>query len=414
LGLLVKNSLEKPRLLIVLNRFVIGGQAVDTLPLAYFLKQDFDILIVYGEKEKDEIEPVFLLNKYTGLHLKKVGYLRRSVNPFIDIIAFFQLLLIIIKFKPHIVHTHGAKSGFLGRLSAWVCQVPVIVHTFHGHFFHSYFSRKVSGLIALIERAIGRITTAAVALSKLQKKELVEDFKILPANKMAIIPLGFAYEDNNDKQPLRNKFRTQYKLQQSDVAVGIVGRIVPVKNHSLFVQCIKVLLSSDVCPKPAFFIVGDGELRRRVEEELRANHLSYSDKEITEKSRVVFTSWLTDMVEVMNGLDIIALTSLNEGTPLSIIEAQFFKKAVVATDVGGVKDTMEDGATGFLVKSNDTNAFSAKLELLIRDEALRVNVGEAGYKLASERFSKQKEVSNTKNFYFSLLQRKPLQPNFNS
>jgi glycosyltransferase involved in cell wall biosynthesis len=414
LGLLIKDSVGIPRLLIVLNRFVIGGQAVDTLPLAYFLKEDFEILIVYGEKEKDEIEPIFLLNKYPGLYLKKVSYLRRSVNPIIDIVAFFQLLLIIIKFKPHIVHTHGAKSGFLGRLAAWVCHVPVIVHTFHGHFFHSYFSKKVSGFIAGIERVIGRITTAAIALSKLQKKELVEEFAILPADKMTIIPLGFVYEHNKDKQLLRSRFRARYKISENEIAIGIVGRIVPVKNHSLFIQSAKHLLSSKIYPRPVFFMVGDGELRQQVEEQLQLNGISYSNKEISLDNRFVFTSWLTEMDEVMNGLDIIALTSLNEGTPLSIIEAQFFKKAIVATDVGGVKDTMEDGVTGFLVKSNDANSFSSKLELLVTDEALRLKMGEAGYRLATERFSKEKEVLNTKNFYFSLLQRKGFQFNLNS
>ncbi len=204
-----KNKIQgKPRLLIVLNRFVIGGQAVDTLPLAYFLSPDFQILILYGEKEKDEIEPEFLLKKYPGLNLKKIDQLRRSVNPLNDIVAFARLAYTIVQFNPDIVHTHGAKSGFLGRLSAWLCYVPVIVHTFHGHFFHSYFSKKISRFIALIERQTAKITTAAVALSVAQKKELVEEYKILPASKLAIIPLGFDYEINDGnfhRDAFRNK-----------------------------------------------------------------------------------------------------------------------------------------------------------------------------------------------------------------
>ena len=122
---------KKKRLLIILNRFVIGGQAVDTLPLAYYLRNDFDILILYGEKEKDEIEPAFLLKRYPGLNLQKISQLRRSINPFIDILAFFKILSIIITFHPHISHTHGAKTGILGRVAGFCCQVPVRVHTFH-------------------------------------------------------------------------------------------------------------------------------------------------------------------------------------------------------------------------------------------------------------------------------------------
>jgi len=404
---LSRNKIEdKRRLLIVLNRFVIGGQAVDTLPLAYFLRADFEILILYGEKEKDEIEPQFLLEKYPGLKLKKISHLRRSVNPFTDIIAFARLVYTIIRFKPHIVHTHGAKSGFLGRVAAWVCKVPVIVHTFHGHFFHSYFSKNISRFIAAVERRTGKITTAAVALSIAQKKELVEEYKILPASKIAIIPLGFAYEANNNQSYLRNAFRNKYGLQNKDIAIAIIGRIVPIKNHLFFIQVIKEIRSSNVSSRAAFFIIGDGQLRKQVEDELSKQQILFNHEKITRESRVVFTSWITNINEVMNGLDIVTLTSLNEGTPLSIIEAQFFKKPVVSTNVGGVKDTMEDAKTGFLVQKDDVKSFSEKITLLISNEDLRVRMGEEGYKFAEQRFSKQKEVDKTKEFYFSLLKQK--------
>lgn len=404
---LSRNKIKgKPRLLIILNRFVIGGQAVDTLPLAYFLAADFEILILYGEKEKDEVEPQFLLKQYPGLKLKKISHLQRSVNPLIDIVAFARLVFTIQKFKPHIVHTHGAKSGFLGRVSAWVCHVPVIVHTFHGHFFHSYFSKRVSRFIAALERQTGKITTAAVALSIAQKKELVEEFRILPASKIAIIPLGFAYDNNNDRDFFRDTFRNKYGLQNNDIAIGIIGRIVPIKNHLFFVQVVKKILSSQVSSRAAFFIIGDGQLRSQVEDELSKQQILFNNERITDESRVVFTSWITNIYEVMNGLDIVTLTSLNEGTPLSIIEAQFFKRPVVATNVGGVKDTMEDAKTGFLIEKDDEKFFSEKIILLMSDEDLRVRMGEEGNKLAVQRFSKQKEVDKAKEFYFSLLKQK--------
>jgi len=396
LGLAGKKTSGKPRLLIVLNRFVIGGQAVDTLPLAYYLNTDFDILIAYGEKEKDEIEPNFLLNRYSGLKLKKVGFLKRSINPLIDVIAFFQLLTLILKFKPHIVHTHGAKSGFLGRLSAWLCRVPVIVHTFHGHFFHSYFSKNVSKFIAVVERWIGTITTSAIALSEIQKEELTEEFKILPGSKFFIIPLGFDSFNKANTEEQRQKFRLKYGLHDDDVAIGIVGRIVPVKNHSFFVEVIKLALETSMKSRVAFFIVGDGEVRSKVENELEVRNISYDEKKITPSNRVIFTSWLTDMDEVMNGLDIIALTSLNEGTPLSI--------AYLLSCPG--RSFTYDGVTGFLTEKTDVNGFFEKLKVLIEDKNLRLKMGEAGYHLALERFSKQKEVASTKEFYFSLLRKK--------
>lgn len=403
---LKNNGLNKPRLLIILNRFVIGGQAVDTLPLAYFLQKDFEILIIYGQKEKDEVEPLFLLNKYPGLHLKKISYLKRSINPLIDVFAFLSVLYTIIKFKADIVHTHGAKSGFIGRLSAWLAGVPVIIHTFHGHFFHSYFSTTISRFIARVERLIGKITTCAVALSDAQKKELVEKYKILPAAKINIIPLGFAFDELNDSVTLRDSFRNRYGLQPNDVAVGIVGRIVAVKNHSFFNKVVQDLITAPPAHPTAFFIIGDGDLKVQVQKDLQLKKISFNTSSITNENRIVFTSWLTEMYEVMNGLDIIVLTSLNEGTPLSIIEAQYFKRPVVSTNVGGVIDTMVDGKTGFLSESNDETTFAKKLRLLIENEALRWQMGNEGYKFVSAKFSKQKEVEITKKLYQILLREK--------
>lgn len=395
----------KPRLLIILNRFVIGGQAADTIPLAWYLKKDFEILIIYGKKEKDEIEPSFLLERHPEISLKQIRYLKRSINPVIDILAFLCILIEILKFKANIVHTHGSKPGFLGRIAAWVLHVPVIIHTFHGHFFHSYFSSRISHIIIFIERAIGKITTCAVALSTSQKDELVSKYKILPQSKLKVIPLGFAFKTNTEPATERETFRRRYHLQKDDVAIGIVGRIVPIKNLSFFAKIIQQILANHQEEAPAFFIIGDGELRLQIEEELREKHVEFG-KSVNASIRVVFTSWLTNVDEIMNGLDIIVLTSINEGTPLSIIEAQFFGKPVVATNVGGVRDSMKDGATGFLIESNDLSAFCNKLQLLINSQELRNKLGEEGRKFVAEKFSRQKEVLEMKQLYLSLLVRK--------
>lgn len=403
-----KTITGKPRVLIILNRFVIGGQAADTISLAWHLQNDFEILVLVGEKEKYEIEPQFLLQKYPGISIKKNKYLKRSINPFVDLLAFLHVLVSIIKYKPHIVHTHGAKPGFAGRTAAWIAGVPVVIHTFHGHIFHSYFSKRISGFIARLERLVGRITTTAIALSESQKNELVHRYNILPAAKITVIPLGFALDEDKDNAAHRQNFRKKYNLRDNEIAIGIIGRIVPVKNHSFFVKVIDRILTSDVKNPPAFFIIGDGDLRVNAEDELRRKNIMFSKEAIGRETRVVFTSWLTNINEVMNGLDIVVLTSLNEGTPLSIIEAQFFKKPVVATNAGGVKDSMEDGITGFLIEKNNIAAFCERLTSLINDECLRHTMGMEGNKFANAKFSKQKEITAIKDLYFSLLRQKAI------
>lgn len=393
----------KPRLLIILNRFVIGGQAVDTIPLAYYLQQHFEIRILFGEKEKDEIEPGFLLDKYKGLSLRKLKFLRRSINPIIDVIAFITLVVAIRKFRPDIVHTHGAKSGFLGRFAAFVLRVPVIIHTFHGHFFHSYFSKFISRFIALVERSIGLITTCTVALSETQKQELVSDFKIVPAGKVKIIPLGFDIVEATDTLLQRETFRHKYQLLPSHIAVGIVGRIVQVKNHVMFLKVIKKIQQSYAHIPFCFFIIGDGDLKTSLEQWLNQNNISFNEEGVNENNTVVFTSWITNVEEIMCGLDIVALTSFNEGTPLAIIESQFYNKPVVCTNVGGVKDTMIDKETGFLLNVDDVEEFALKLVSLAENEDLRRKMGKTGKEFVISHFNKLNEVTITKQFYFDLL-----------
>jgi glycosyltransferase involved in cell wall biosynthesis len=396
-------SANKPRLIIIFNRFVIGGQVADTISLAWHLGRDFEILILHGEKEKDELEPGFLLRQYPGLRMKKIRLLRRAVNPVNDVFAFFKVLNIILAFKPDIVHTHGAKSGFIGRLAAYFASVPVIIHTFHGHFFHSYFSKPISLIFKIVEKLIGKVTTCAVALSETQKIELVGRYKILPPCRIKIIPLGLNFPDTVSSSEQRETFRGKYGLQPEDIAIGIVGRIVAVKNHPFFIDVLQRLLSNRTRSPVAFFIIGDGELKPRICEYLEQKNISYNTHSVTDDNRVVLTSWLTDMNETMNGLDIVVLTSLNEGTPMSLLEAQYFKKAVVSTDVGGVKDTLADGITGLMCKYDDTDAFAFKLRQLVDNKDVRIKMGEEGYKFVTAKFNKDSEIAATRELYFSLL-----------
>jgi glycosyltransferase involved in cell wall biosynthesis len=405
-GLIKSATAKKPRLLIILNRFVIGGQAVDTIPLAYALQEDFDILLLYGEKQPDEIEPGYLLESYPGLTLKKISHLRRSINPLVDVVAFFRLLQVMVQFRPHIVHTHGAKSGFLGRIAAYISRVPVIIHTFHGHFFHSYFSSGISKFVALVEKFVGRITTAAIALSSSQKQEIAELYKIFPAGKLTVIPLGFKNDEHAANQPYRGDFRNRYNIHPNEIAIGIVGRLVPVKDHAFFIDVIEKYAHKFGLEKVVFLIVGDGELRKPIQNRLDQKGISFSSSKAGKEHRVLFTSWLYNMEEVMTGLDIVALTSLNEGTPLSLIEAQYFGKPVVCTNVGGVKDTIVNEETGYLVPPQNATAFCDFLKKLVDDHALRDRMGAAGHQFISSTFSKENEVRLTKEFYFSLLRKK--------
>jgi len=390
----------KPKVLVILNRLVIGGQTLDTIPLLYHLEDDFDILVLYGCKEKDEKEADFLFKKFGGLNLTPMLHFRRSLNIYRDVLAFFSILGTIRKFKPDVVHTHGLKSGLMGRIAARINAVPCIFHTFHGHHFHSYFNPFISKSLVLLERQLGKISTKIIAISSGQKKELAELYKIVPPGKIEVIPLGIDEKLFASIDPgARHYFRDKYFITSDTVSVGIVGRIVQVKNYPLFVKvAAKVISASKQAIK--FFVIGDGSEKVYVQEELDKLKISWCDEtDIKPQASVIFTSWIHEVSGMLHALDIIMLTSHNEGTPMSLIEAQFCGKPVVATNVGGVKDTFLPGETGFLVMPGDAGDFADKLLILADNKKLRTDMGGKGAIFANENFSKTKEVNSLKLLY---------------
>ncbi len=378
---------------------MIGGISNDVISLASYLTKDFDILLLYGEKEKDEEDALFLLDVFPGLTVKKIKTLKRQINPLNDLPAFFDIRREIKNFKCDIVHTHGAKSGMLGRLAAHFEKVPCIVHTFHGHLFHSYYNSIISKFIIITERWLGRITSRIIAISEWQKHELVDVFKIASKDKVSLIYLGL--DTNNYQQHKlsgRKNFRAHYNLMGEDVAIGITGRIVSVKNLNLFIDVVKQIIPAQKNAK--FFIIGDGEKKQHLQKQLTAAGIRWCNADnLDVDAKVFFTSWINNIEQQIHGLDVIVLTSVNEGTPLSLIEAQICAKPVVATNVGGVRDTFEDGLSGFLVNSGDIENFVKKLDLLINNQELREKMGRHGCRFARQRFSKETEVQLFRELY---------------
>ncbi len=397
---------KKPNILIIINRLVIGGQAIDTIPLAWYLQENFSVHLLYGEKENDEEEALFLLDLYPGLQIEKLPLLQRSISPAKDLAAYRAIKKILKKNKFAVVHTHGFKSGMLGRLAARAIRVPCIVHTFHGHLFHSYYNRFISTSIVYLERMLGRITNRIITISPQQLEEISGKFSIAPMSKTRMIRLGI-----DEKHFFRNvmegqhPFKEKFNLQDADIHIGIIGRIVQIKNFTLFADIAeKVLTAYPVHVK--FYIVGDGILAGHVQDILASKNISISTPaQKNEQAAVIFTSWAPDIATVIMALDIVILTSYNEGTPMSLIEAQLCGKPVVATNVGGVSDTFLADRTGFLIPPGDATLFAKKLILLIENEKLRKEMGNAAVNFAKENFSKITEVQKVIELYNECLQK---------
>jgi len=364
------------------------------------LKGEYNIIVVYGEKEKDEQEYTEVIEKCSGILFQKIPSLKRSLNPFNELVSIFSLYQIIKKFNPVIVHTHGSKPGVTGRLAAWFGKVPGIIHTVHGNVFHSYYNRFISSLIIKFEKFLSKLSTKIVVLGKQQLIEVCDQYKIVNYKKVEVIPLGIDERTyNKDAEASRKNFRDQYHLSDDCVAVGIIGRMVPVKNHRLFINVIKRLLNRDVKEKVKFFFIGDGYSRRELENELTKASIKWSTDKNNCAAKVVFTSWVTPITKALHALDVVVLTSLNEGTPLSLIEAQICHKPVVAINVGGVRDTFIANESGFLINNHNVKEFADKLLMLIQNKELRKTMGEKGYIFTKKNFSKQVEVDAFRKLY---------------
>lgn len=389
----------KPKLLIIHNRLVVGGPALDTIPLAYHLQNNFDIHILYGRKEKDETEPVYLLEKYEGLQLINIPSLQRSPQLVKDVKAYKFISDYIKLIAPDIVHTHGAKVGFFGRIAAKRRGVPLIIHTFHGHLFHSYFNRLFSSLLISLEKRLSKITNIIIAISESQKQDLKRILNVRDDKKIQLVPLGVDYINDQLSEHYRKAFRRTYQLDNDTICVGILGRMVSIKNPIFFLEVAASILKKYPAEKIKFFIVGDGSETVAMKQYLKHHQILFSEN--SGEHAIIFTSWVQNIQNILDGLDIVVLTSLNEGTPLSLIEAQLCSKPVVAVNVGGVKDTMQDGKTGFLIQKHDVALFADAILKLAKNSELRETMGKNAKEFASATFSKENEIERMQKIYLS-------------
>ena len=394
---------EPIRILRVLARLNIGGPAIHAVTLSALLsKGHFRTRLVCGQVGPHEGDMSYLASSWQvdPLVLPTLG---RELSILDDLRSFFELRKIIGEFKPHLIHTHTAKAGTLGRLAGISMNAQRIfgrkirlVHTFHGHVFHSYFSPLKTLVFMKIERFLARFTDRILVISASQEKDICEKYRIAHPRQVQVVPLGF---------DLSGFERLSPPVPQEVLSVGIIGRLTPVKNHPMFLEAAKILNGQGVGHAFKFFVVGDGELREALTRDAAALG--------TEKN-MVFTGWQKEMPEVYRKLDAVVLTSLNEGTPVSLIEAMAAARPVVATDVGGVKDLMGEIDTetgegyklarhGILVPSGDSHALAEALRFVLRERTSVNQIAERAREHVIYNYSLSKLASNMKALYEELL-----------
>jgi len=395
-----------PKVLRIINRFNLGGPVYNVAYLTKYLSKNFETLLVGGAKDATEDSSEYIV---TNLEITPtiIAEMKRAISPIDDYIAYKKIKKIILEFKPDIVHTHASKAGTLGRLAAAACNVPVVVHTFHGHVFHSYFGKLKTSIYKNIERYLAKKTNCIIAISEKQKQELAEAYSICKPEKIKVIPLGFDLQKFQDKQiEKRNSFRTKYNIADDEIVIIIVGRLVPIKNHILFLKALK-FVQENTNNKIRAFIIGDGEERATIEAQAKQLDIDFVDATKTTKTALLtFTSWVKDTDSVYAGADIVTLTSFNEGTPVSLIEAQAANKAIVSVNVGGIEDVVLINQTALLSANDDLQAFSNNLLLCVEDEELRKKMSQKGWEHVKNKFHYTRLVNDMNNLYVELLEQK--------
>jgi glycosyltransferase involved in cell wall biosynthesis len=381
-----------PKVLRIINRFNLGGITYNVSYLSRFLPQHYETLLIGGPEEQGEESSLFIPESMQ-LQPQIVHEMKRSINPFADYKAYRKIKKIIKSYQPDIVHTHASKAGAIGRLAAAHCKVPVIVHTFHGHVFHGYFSPVKTKFFKLLERFLAKKSNAIVAISDIQQHELCEIHKICPQHKTHVIPLGFDLKRFTEKiSEKRLSFRSKYQVSETEIAIGIIGRLAPIKDHLLFVDAVAHVLKNTELKIKAF-IIGDGETRTMI-----TNYVQ--EKQIAQ--HFIFTSWIKEVDWALAGLDLVALSSKNEGTPVSLIEAQAAGKFIVSTNVGGIKDILHPDC-GLLSEKEDKEGFKNNLLLAVNNlQSLSKKAGVAS-ELVIKRFSYERLCSDMDHLYTQLL-----------
>jgi glycosyltransferase involved in cell wall biosynthesis len=356
---------ERVRVLRIIARLNIGGPAIHATLLTERLDPArYDSRLLAGTEGEDEGSYLDLQRRPVP-GLVRVPELGRAIRGGQDFTAFRTLSRLMREFRPHIVHTHTAKAGTLGRLAAWLRGVPIVVHTYHGHVLQGYFGPAATRAIVATERFLARRSSCLVTVSEQVRREILERGIGRP-DRFVVVPLGFDLARFAHAETRRGELRRELGLPADAPLVGIVARLVPIKAHELFIDAAAQVAAAH--PGATFIIVGDGERRQELEALVARRGLT---------ARTRFLGWRGDLDRIYADLDVVALTSRNEGSPVALIEAMAAARPVVSTAVGGVADVVTHDVTGLLAPRDDARAVGEAVSRLLMDAPLAARLGAA-------------------------------------
>jgi glycosyltransferase involved in cell wall biosynthesis len=397
----VRGTVRDVRVARIITRLNIGGPSIQAATLTERLPaRGFETLLIHGSLGDGEGDMRYLLSP--SARVEYVPSLRREIAPASDAAALAKVSAILRDFRPHLVHTHMAKAGGIGRVAAAMYNRSVsakararVVHTYHGHVLEGYFGAVKTALFVGVERLLARRTDRIVAISPAIRDELLHAHRIGRAEQYRVVPLGFdlsalaAIDDS-----ARRSARAALGIPPDARVVATVGRLTAIKQHRLFLETARLVADRD--PSAIFLVTGDGELRGDLED--TACQLGLGD-------RVRFLGWRRDLPTIYGATDVFLLTSRNEGTPVALIESLAAGVPGVSTDVGGVRDVVcppESDPVGEVAPFGDAAGLARSVAALLADPARRRSTGDRGRALVLARYGIDRLVDDVEALYREL------------
>jgi glycosyltransferase involved in cell wall biosynthesis len=386
---------EPIRVLRVIARLNVGGPALHVSYLTSELdKIGYETTLVAGRVGPGEGSMDYVADDL-GVEPRFVPELQREISALFDLRAVLRLRRLIRELRPQILHTHTAKAGAVGRVAALLAgsaRPPVIVHTFHGHVLRGYFRPWKTYVFRQLERALARHTDALIAVSPEVRDDLV-GLGVASPGGVAVVRLGLDLDRRLAVGPEAGaEVRTEVGVEDSTLVVAWLGRMTEIKRVDQLIQAFGRVVQE--IPDAKLLLVGEGPLRPSLE--ALATGLGIAES-------VRFVGYRRDVASIYAAADVVALTSANEGTPVTLIEAQAAGVPVVSTDVGGASDIVEDGESGLLVPPGDVDAIARALVRLGLDPELRARFGARGTQRTLGRYSVPRLVADVDSLYRSLL-----------
>lgn len=382
---------DRIRVMRIIARLNIGGPAIHVCHLTAKLDpQRFESILVAGREAPAEGN-MYHLAESLGVRPVFVETLGRELSLVSDWATLWHLVRLMRRHRPTIVHTHTAKAGAVGRVAAMLAGVPLRVHTFHGHTFHGYFGPTQTKVFLAIERWLARRTTRTIGVSRKVCDDLLELGLGTPAS-VVHIPLGLDLERFRDASTHRGLLRAQLGVDPGAPLVGMVARLVPIKRHDIFLRAAATV--HEARPDVRFVLVGDGERHAAVRQLV---------SELGLESVVHLAGWREDLEVVYADLDLVALSSDNEGLPVALIEAMAAGRPVVATNVGGVPELVQEGENGYLVPPGDSPALARRMLDALGDRDRLAAMGATGRERAFASFTVDRLVRDVEALYDQLL-----------